>query len=345
MPARKSFEPIDRLMTQTNVRGEYPPVSRKELAENLTSWIEQLRPSLADRGRVADYIPALARADARALGICVYAGNATDEEGGRAGLSGELHVGDYAQRFSLQSIAKVFSLLQAIEDCGEATVFQKVGVEPSGDPFHSIVRLETSVEPKPANPMINAGAITVCTFIRGSSIEERSRRVLDLVRRLAGNPSIDFDDDVYRSELETAHRNRALAYFLKSRGLWEDDVEELLALYTRICSINVCCCDIARLGYVLAHDGWINGERFLPLRSARIAKRLMYMCGMYDRAGEFAVRIGLPAKSGVSGGIMAVVPHKLGIGLYSPALDEAGNSVGGTALLEKLVDEYDWAPF
>lgn len=288
----------------------------------LESLVEKHRPA-AREGKVAEYIPELAKQDPRQLGVAVV------------DPAGEVHAaGDYRTRFTLQSISKLVSLMVALMDHGEEGVFSKVGMEPTGDPFHSLYKLEIADEAKPLNPMINAGAIVVSSLIRGRTVEERAERVIHLVREMADNPDIDMNRAVYRSERDTADRNRALAYFLKGCGVI-DGVEETLDIYFRQCSICVDCIDLARMGLCLAQNGvTLRGKRVIPEDIARLAKTFMVTCGMYNASGEFAIRVGIPAKSGVSGGILALVPGRMGIGVFGPALDKKGNSITGTRLLE-----------
>lgn len=288
----------------------------------LDSLVEKHRPA-AREGKVAEYIPELAKQDPLLLGAAVV------------NPEGEVHAaGAFRTRFTLQSISKLISLMVALMDHGEEGVFSKVGMEPTGDPFHSLYKLEITEEAKPLNPMINAGAIVVSSLIRGESVEERAERVIRLVREMADNPEIDMNRDVYRSERDTADRNRALAYFLKGCGVI-DDVEETLDVYFRQCSICVDCVDLARMGLCLAQNGvTLRGKRVIPAEIARLAKTFMVTCGMYNASGEFAIRVGIPAKSGVSGGILALVPGRMGIGVFGPALDKKGNSITGIRLLE-----------
>lgn len=189
--------------------------------------------------------------------------------------------------------------------------------------------------------MVNMGAIVMCSLIKGDTYEERFQRLLTLTGKLAGEEEIGVDEAVYLSEKAHGSRNRALAYLLKSYGLLEGDVEEVLDCYFRACSIRVSCKALAHIGAVLANRGRIplTNERIFPSALARYVNAILMTCGMYDGSGEFAVRVGVPAKSGVAGGIMAVAPTRMGIGIYSPALDEKGNSLAGIRLLEKLSQE------
>jgi glutaminase len=235
----------------------------------------------------------------------------------------------------------------AILDNGKEKVFSKVGMEPTDDAFNSMLTVENRNSDKPINPMINAGAIATVSMVAGNSCNEAFNRILKFTRKITGNNEMDINEKVYFSEKETGNKNRALAYFMKSTGVIEGNVEEVLDAYFRQCSIEANCKDIARIGAMLANDGvmpW-NGERVVPRSVARIVKTIMATCGMYDESGEFAVHIGIPAKSGVGGGILASVPRRMGIGVVGPALDNKGNSIGGMKLLEQLSSEMDLSIF
>jgi glutaminase len=237
--------------------------------------------------------------------------------------------GDHDVRFPLHSVSKVFAYALALEDHGRAHVLKHVGVEPSGDAFNSITFDER--HHRPHNPMVNAGALATTDLVRGAGPDERFARLLDFMRRCAGNDELDADPDVYQAELGGADRNRATAYLMRSQAMMTSDVEETLALYLRQCSVMVSTRDLAVMAATLA-NGAVNprtGERVLSTRGVRDVLSVMYTCGMYDFAGEWAYQIGVPAKSGVSGGILAVIPGKMGIGVYSPGLDAYGNSVRG----------------
>ncbi|GLC32172.1 glutaminase A [Clostridium omnivorum] len=298
------------------------------VVENNRQWTKE--------GKIATYIPELGKADPNTLGICITT------------LHGEEYFGgDYETKFTIQSISKVITLMLALLDNGRDRVFSKVGVEPTADAFNSIITLETKNTQKPLNPMINAGAIATVSLIEGKNSEEAFNRILNFTRKITGNPDININKDVYNSEKATGHRNRALAYFMKSTGVIENDVEEVLDVYFRQCSMEATCKDIARIGAMLANDGVLpwSGERIIPRHVARIVKTIMVTCGLYDASGQFAVEIGVPAKSGVGGGILAAVPGRMGIGVLSPALDARGNSIAGLKALEELSKELDLSIF
>lgn len=298
----------------------------EELLERL---LEECRP-YTRQGRVADYIPELAKGNPDSLGVYVIG-----SEGKHS------WAGDCRQMFTLQSVVKPILLLQALLDNGAELVQSRVGVEATGKPFDAINAGEQALDSGHINPMVNMGAIVMCTLIHGSTYEERFQRLLALTGRLAGDENIGIDEAVYRSEKSHGSKNRALAYLLKSNGLLTDDVEEVLDCYFRACSIQVNCRGLAHIGAVLSNSGRLptSNKRVFPSSMARYVNAILMTCGMYDGSGEFAIRVGVPAKSGVAGGIMAVVPTRMGVGIYGPALDQKGNSLAGIRLLERLSRE------
>jgi glutaminase len=305
-----------------------------ELEQLKAAWEAGI--ACCDKGKAAAYIPELAKQDPRQLGVSVYFPDGT-----------VYSLGDADTCFTLQSISKIFTLIVALCQNGPEYVFSRVGKEPTGDPFNSIIKLETIKPHKPLNPMINAGAIAVAGMIRGKNTEERIACILDLLRKMTKNPDIRVNQAVYESEKRTADRNRALAWFLKDSGVLDGDVEETLDLYFRHCSIEATAKEVARMGMVLAADGVDpqSGERYFPRDVARICKTFMVTCGMYNASGEFAIDVGIPAKSGVAGGILATVPQRMGIGVYGPALDDKGNSVAGIRLLQHLSSSWNLSIF
>jgi glutaminase len=254
-----------------------------------------------------------------------------------ATTAGEVHsVGDDTTRFAMQSIAKVFGYALALRDHGRDHVLERVGVEPSGEAFHSIELDDRNN--RPYNPMINAGALVTADLVPGEDSEEKIERILSSVRLYADNDDLGVDDETFEGELEIADRNRAIAWLMKAEGMIEGDVEEALELHLRQCSIMVDCRDLAMMAATFANGGLCptSGERCLPRERVRDVLSVMYTCGMYDFAGEWAFEVGLPAKSGVSGGILCVVPDKVGIAVYSPGLDPYGNSVRGAAVCDEI---------
>ena len=301
----------------------------------LENFLEKHRESVKE-GEVASYIPELAKADKNDLGICIVT------------LNGEVYkAGMWDKKFTIQSISKVISLMLAILDNGKDYVFKKVGVEPTGDSFNSIVNLEIRHRDRPYNPMVNSGAIVTTSLISGENKEEKIERLLEFTKRVMGNDDITINEEVYKSELETGDRNRALAYFLKSSNFLEGNIDEVLEVYFKQCSMEVTTEDLAKFGAMLSNEGVLpwSGERIISRDICRIIKTIMVTCGMYDDSGQFAVHIGIPAKSGVGGGIMASVPRRMGIGVYGPALDNKGNSIGGKNILRDLSEEMDLSIF
>jgi len=287
-------------------------------------------------GEVADYIPALEKANRDDLSVAIYHSDGNCYS-----------AGDIDQKITLQSISKVLTLALALIDCGEECVFEKVGYEPTGDPFNSIIKLETSCSAKPLNPMINAGALAVTHLIKGNSVVERLERIIAFIRDLAGNETITYSEEVAKSEFDTAYLNRSLCYYMKQDGIINENVEDLLELYTKQCAIEMDCLDLSRIGLVFAMDGLdpVREKQIIPVEVARLCKTFMVTCGMYNASGEFAVRVGIPAKSGVSGGIMGSIRNRYGIGIFGPALDERGNSIGGIKLLEMMSKKYELSIF
>ena len=295
------------------------------MEELLEELLEECRP-YTKQGHVATYIPELAKGDPNDLAIYIVRSD------GR-----HYRAGDYNKHFTIQSIIKPILLLQALMDNGEEYVRARVGVEATGKPFDAINFTDQSLVSDHINPMVNMGAIAMSGLIKGDGPEEKFARLLELTRTLAGNPDIEMDEAVYRSEKATGNKNRALAYLLKSYGLMDGEPEEVVDCYFRACSISVSCRDLAKIGYVLANHGKNpKGERIFSRRYATYVNAILMSCGMYDGSGEFAVNVGVPAKRGVGGGIMAVVPTNMGIGIFSPALDDKGNSVAGIQMLERL---------
>jgi glutaminase len=300
------------------------------IASPLQAYLEELHRTylpLRD-GAVADYIPELARAHPDWFGICIVT------------IDGKVYkVGNYAQEFTIQSASKPFVYGRALEDHGRDYVLSKVGVEPSGDAFNSIVLDEGSN--RPYNPMVNAGAIATAGLIEGENPAERMNRLLEMFRRYTGR-EIRLDVSVFVSERTTGDRNRAIAYLMRNFGMLQGNLEETLDLYFQQCSLLVTCHDLGVMAATLANDGVnpITGERAADAAYVQDMLSVMYTCGMYDFSGEWAYRVGLPAKSGVGGGILAVVPRKLGIGVFSPPLDSRGNSVRGVKVCTEISQHF-----
>ncbi|MEB3284811.1 MAG: glutaminase A [Candidatus Sericytochromatia bacterium] len=278
-----------------------------------------------NEGKLAAYIPELAKAnpDCFAIAVCTPAG--------------EIHqIGDIEQIFTIQSVSKPFVHGLALDDHGRDFVTRRVGVEPTGDAFNSIITLEERSK-RPHNPMVNAGAIAMASLLKGGSQTERLNRLLEGFSRYTGH-RVNVDMSVFMSERTTGHRNRAIAHLMLNFGMIEGAVDEALDLYFQQCSILVTCRDLAVMAGTLANQGRnpLTGAQAVQREHVKDILSVMYTCGMYDYSGEWVYRVGLPAKSGVGGGIIAVVPGKLGIAVFSPPLDERGNSVRGIAVCRDL---------
>ncbi|ALP41518.1 glutaminase B [Aeromonas schubertii] len=291
----------------------------------LDSILSEVRP-LVGEGRVADYIPALAQVPADRLGIAVCT------------VDGTLYTaGDAAEPFSIQSISKVLSLTLALTLYEEEEIWSRVGKEPSGQPFNSLVQLEFE-QGIPRNPFINAGALVVSDLLETRLTAPR-QRTLELARRLAGNPAIIADAVVSRSEYQHSARNSAIAYLMKAYGNFHNEVDKVLQSYFNACAIRMSCVDLARAFVYLANRGTpLDGQALLAPRTTKQVNALLATCGLYDEAGDFAYRVGMPGKSGVGGGIVAVIPGELSVCVWSPELNKAGNSLAGTAALECLAE-------
>lgn len=296
--------------------------------EHLEELVEQCRPA-ALKGAVASYIPKLAEADGSQLGAYLM---------GRDGLG--LGAGEWREAVTVQSIVKVAVFLQTLMDCPIDVLTQKISLNATAETFNSIVDLEVKNHHRPLNPYINSGAIACLHLVKGGP-GQRFERVFHLLRQLTANEGLVVDEEVYRSEKSTGDRNRALAYFMKSTQIVDGDVEQLLDEYFRICSVKVNCRDLACMAATLANGGInpVTGVAVAPREHCKTAMAVMVSCGMYGQSGEFLVRTGIPAKSGVGGGIMAAVPGRAGVGVIGPALNETGNSSGGIELLALLSDE------
>jgi glutaminase len=288
------------------------------------------------RGKVADYIPELSGVSLDHFGIAIV-----PIKTGRAAVAGDADV-----RFSIQSVSKVFALTLALEKVG-ASLWKRVGREPSGNPFNSIVQLEHE-RGIPRNPFINPGAIVMADVILdGRDPDAAIGDILGLCRRLADDDSIVVDQDVAASETRTGSRNRALAYFMAAEKNIRGDVEAVLKTYFHQCSIAMSCRQLAIAGHYLAAAGYPDGrtDRTVTAERARRINSLMVTCGLYDASGEFAFRIGIPAKSGVGGGILGIVPGIASVVAWCPGLDGRGNSLLAQKALEELVRATGWSVF
>lgn len=295
--------------------------------KSIQSILEELHQIYKDcpDGQAASYIPELSKADPNNFGIVVVT------------TKGEIFsVGQTKIKFSLQSTSKPLTYGMVLEDYGREFVLTKVGVEPTGEAFNSIVELEKQTH-RPYNPMINSGAIAVTSLIKAQSFPDRVERVLGLFENYTGH-KLSIDESVFKSEKNTAHRNRSIAHLLRHFDVIDDDIDESLDLYFKQCSILIDNVDLGMIAATLANNGVQPLTHKTVLRSEYTSDllSLMFTCGMYDSSGEWAYSVGIPAKSGVSGGIFGVVPGKMGIAVYSPPIDEKGHSVRGLKVFRDL---------
>ncbi|HEV2694409.1 MAG TPA: glutaminase A, partial [Verrucomicrobiae bacterium] len=302
-----------------------------ELVSPIQDFLEHLHQQCAGHadGEVATYIPELAKADPNWFGICLVTANGAVYE-----------VGDTAQEFTIQSISKPFVYGLALEDNGRAATLERVGVEPTGDAFNSI-----SLDPgtgRPRNPMINAGAIATAGLIAGKTPASRFKRILETFSLYAGR-QLKVDHTVYASESETGHRNRAIGHMLRNFDKLTGDPAPTTEIYFQQCSISVTCRDLGMMAATLANHGVnpVTGKQALRGEYVESVLSVMGTCGMYDYAGEWLYSVGIPAKSGVAGGVLAVLPGQLGIGVFSPRLDAHGNSVRGIRVCKELSRHLD----
>jgi len=310
-------------------------MSTETLAQIVATVGKEVADAHRGEGKVADYIPALARVDANRFGLAVIT------------CDGEMaEFGDSWMPFSIQSISKVFTLTMALERMGE-TLWARVGREPSGSRFNSIVQLEAE-KGVPRNPFINAGAIVVTdAVLAGRTPDLAIADIRDTLRRLAANETIDVDKEVATSEAATGFRNYSLANFMRGFDNLNSPVEDVLQTYFHQCSLRITCRQLARAGLFLANEGVdpLTGDHVISPEHARRINAIMMTCGHYDASGEFAFQVGLPGKSGVGGGILTVVPGVAAVAAWSPGLNDVGNSQVGTLALERLAARMGWSVF
>ncbi|WP_297597708.1 glutaminase A [uncultured Cetobacterium sp.] len=287
---------------------------------------------LISQGVVATYIPELAKVDKNYLGVTIAYADGTI-----------LSSGDTKIRFAIESISKTVVLALALLDNGEEEVFKHVHKEPSGDAFNSIKKLETEPDHLPRNPFINAGAIMTASLIKGKDPVDKFNRVLEFMRLISEDKTLELGEDIYLSEKKTGDTNRGLAYYMKGQGVLTGEVEDILDVYFKQCSIYVTTESLAKIALFFANGGILStGERIIPKKYAQIVNGLIATCGMYDQSGEYLDNIGIPGKSGVGGGIISPVSSKkLGVAVFGPALDEQGNSVAGIGIMKDISKELD----
>lgn len=299
---------------------------------DLTAALNEVQRAIEPRrgeGRVATYIPALANVPRERFGFAALGCNAT-----------QAAIGDADTAFSIQSISKVFTLSLVMQNVSEEKIWKRVWREPSGTPFNSIIQLESN-QGVPRNPFVNAGALVITDMLisefgPSGAIET----LLAFMRDLCGVQGVTIDAEVAASELKTGHKNAGLAHVIASFGNMENSVEDVLNVYCHQCAVAMSVRALACAGVFLAKDGYDTqyGKQIVRDRAARRINALMLTCGHYDAAGDFAFRVGLPGKSGVGGGILAIIPGQASLAVWSPGLNEFGNSLVGTLALEKFVD-------
>lgn len=287
------------------------------------------------RGVVADYIPELKKANYYDLGLSIF-----DLKGN------DFNLGNYDRKFTMQSISKIIGLTLAIEDNGMYYFMTRLGFKGSADPFNSLYKLDFENIDKPDNPMMNIGAILTTSLISGDR-EEKLEKILGFIRKITGNNRIDYNKYVYESEKNTGNKNKSIAYLLKARGLLEGDVEEILDVYFKQCSIEIDTRDLAKIGAFYANHGknLSDGEEICDGSIIRAVNSIMTIAGMYDYSGEYAALVGIPSKSGVSGGLLGVLPNELGIAIYSPGLDQYGNSLIGYRMMKEISEKLNYSIF
>ena len=303
-----------------------PIIQPGEIQDTLDELHNKYRPLQA--GTLATYIPELALMNPELFSICIVT------------VDGQcFKVGDFHQLFTIQSISKVFVYGLALAEHGRERVLAKVGVEPTGDAFNAIILDEKSK--RPYNPMVNAGAIAITSLIKGKEPTERLSRMLSMFEGYIGHETT-VDMLTFMSERTTGHRNRAMAHLMLNFGMIDEKIDESLDLYFQQCSLAIDCLDLAVMAATLSNQGRnpCTGVQAVPSCYIRDILSVMYTCGMYNFAGEWAYKVGLPAKSGVSGGLLVVVPRRMGIGNFSPLLDERGNSVRGVKVSEELYQRF-----
>ncbi len=311
----------------TAVDAAEPEARRDPVTTGLRAVLDHIRPNRD--GAVADYVPQLASADPDPFGIALVS------------MSGRKYaVGDCEQPFTIQSISKAFVYALAVSDHGMEAVLDRVGVEPSGEAFNAI-KLEAGTG-RPPNPMVNAGAMLTTSLVRAQYPEERLERIIACLSAFAGR-RLEVDQDVAQSELDTASRNRALLYLMQGAGSLREPVEEVLSVYCQQCAISVTATDLAVMAATLANGGVnpVTGVHVVDEEVTVRTQAVMATCGMYDYSGEWLLRVGLPAKSGVAGGLIAVGPASFGIGTFSPRLDDRGNSVRGISVARTIADRFE----
>ncbi len=294
--------------------------------DKLLEEIIQKNSHLVKEGKVASYIPALSFANPEEIGITII-----DNDG-------KVHIaGDYHKKFTIQSISKVLALMVAVIELGEKNVFEKVGYNGSSESFNNITNLDLPNINCPINPMINAGAILVTSLISGSG-DEKFNKILKIIQNITNNHKISYNKEVYQSEKQTGDRNRAIAYLMKSHNMIVGNVDQILDAYFKQCSIEIDTVDLAKIGSFISNGckDLIDTTNITSENLTKLLLGIMSNCGMYDYSGEYAIKVGIPSKSGVAGGLLGAVSKKMGIGVYNPVLDLNGNPIVGIEIMKDL---------
>ncbi|TSB45274.1 glutaminase A [Alkalicoccobacillus porphyridii] len=306
---------------------------QKDILSYLEKIIEEEK-EVARSGEIPDYIEAVDNDDHGAVSVALTSIDGTT-----------VRAGDYEGRFSLQSIAKLFPLALALMDHGSEEVFKYTGKAPTGNVYHSLIQMEMQEKEKPLNPMVNSGAIVMCGLMKGTSADEKFERILTLARELTGNKELTYNEKVYQAENQDL--NRSLFYYNRHNGYIEGEFEDVMPVYWKMTSIEVTIEELSNMAAVIANYGTCvqSGKELLPPDVVTTLKSFMVTCGMYDESGAFAVEVGIPAKSGVSGSIIAAIPGKLGIGVMGPDLNKYSNSIAGIRMLKKISDKWQLSIF
>ncbi|MDQ0208371.1 glutaminase A [Alkalicoccobacillus murimartini] len=304
----------------------------KNMQEEMLKYLEKIieeEKQVARKGEIPDYIEAVDNNDHGAVTVSLTSIDGTT-----------VRAGDHEGRFSLQSISKLFPLALSLMDYGSEEVFNYTGKAPTGNVYHSLIQMEMQEKEKPLNPMVNSGAIVMCGLMKGDSADEKFERVLALARDLTGNQELTYNENVYQAENQDL--NRSLFYYNRHNGYIDGEFEDVMPVYWKMTSIEVTIEELSNMAAVIANHGKCvhSGKEIIPSDIVTTLKAFMVTCGMYDESGSFALEVGIPAKSGVSGSIVAAIPGKLGIGVMGPDLNKYSNSIAGIRMLKKISNKW-----
>lgn len=309
----------------------------KEMQKEILSYLEKIieeEKQLARKGEIPDYIEEVDNNDHGAVTVSLTSIDGTT-----------VRAGDYEGRFSLQSISKLFPLALALMDHGSEEVFNYTGKAPTGNVYHSLIQMEMQEREKPLNPMVNSGAIVMCGLMKGENADKKVDRILALARDLTGNQELTYNEKVY--EAEDQDLNRSLFYYNRHNGYIKGEFEDVMPVYWKMTAIEVTIEELSNMAAVIANHGVCvhSGKQIITHDVVTTLKAFMTTCGMYDESGSFALEVGIPAKSGVSGSIVAAIPGKLGIGVMGPDLNKYSNSIAGIRMLKKISDKWKLSIF